>query len=432
MKAGFAKACITPPIGTAMLGFWSRDRQDGCQGVHDDIFARAVYLEHEGEAALIMAFDLCFLGREEADRFKGAIGRRLHLAPWQILLNSSHSHVGPAVPSAAFADYLPPDTLYTRELEAATLRAACAAREAARNVTVWTGATRSALPMNRRRREADGRITLQPNPDGVVCDHLPVCLLKDDAGKPVCLLFSVSCHPSTISGFQISADYPGAATKRLDEHLGAECSLFLQGCGGDAKPSVIGEGVERWRRATWEDVDRAGGIVADEVIALLDDGLSQTEPQIACTMLEMDWPLGPPMDRSALEAELADPETHDLRRLWAKRMLELLDRGAKPPTAADIICHGVKIADGLRLAALEGEAVAELGRLMLDAWEGGITFPLSYSNGAGLYLVTTPMLAEGGYEPESWFEYGWPAPLAGGQETILRRALGELQSRGID
>ncbi|MBE9479533.1 MAG: hypothetical protein IMY80_06160, partial [Chloroflexi bacterium] len=136
MKAGFAKVRITPPIGTTMMGFGTRDRDHGCEGVHDDLFVRALYLTHAGEEALIMGFDLCFLGREDADRYKGAIGRRMDLAPRQILLNTSHTHVGPSVGTWAYADYMPPDRFYLRDLERAIVSAACQAREAAREVTL--------------------------------------------------------------------------------------------------------------------------------------------------------------------------------------------------------------------------------------------------------------------------------------------------------
>jgi len=45
------------------------------------------------------------------------------------------------------------------------------------------------------------------------------------------------------------------------------------------------------------------------------------------------------------------------------------------------------------------------------------------------------MLAEGGYEVESAYEYGWPAQLTGGHEAILRRLLrewGGAQARRVN
>ena len=54
MRAGFGKASITPPLGTYMMGFGRRDDAHGCDAVHDEIFVRALYVEHTGEKALIM------------------------------------------------------------------------------------------------------------------------------------------------------------------------------------------------------------------------------------------------------------------------------------------------------------------------------------------------------------------------------------------
>ncbi|MEW6750486.1 MAG: heparinase II/III family protein [Candidatus Latescibacterota bacterium] len=280
MRAGFAPACINPALGTAMSGFGGRDRERGCEGIHDDVHVRALYLEHEGKEVLVLGFDLLFFSRDEADRLKGALGRHLDLRPSEVLLNASHSHSGPKVGTWL---YVPDsDRLYLQELEGRTVEAARQARAAARQVTVWAGATRSRLPMSRRLRLPDGTVdrTLRPYPAGQVCDALPLCLFRDLAGQPVCLLFSVSCHPSTLGTHLISAEYPGAAIERLDAHLGAPVSLFLQGAGGDAKPSVTAEAGHRpprFRTGTWEDVAAAGEMVAGEVVGALEAGLTGEE-----------------------------------------------------------------------------------------------------------------------------------------------------------
>jgi hypothetical protein len=60
MKAGFAKSKITPPVGTPMTGFGNRDYDpSGSRAVHDDLFARALYLA---------------LGKCERDSIRGADG----------------------------------------------------------------------------------------------------------------------------------------------------------------------------------------------------------------------------------------------------------------------------------------------------------------------------------------------------------------------
>ncbi len=436
LNAGFARVDITPPLGTTMMGFGTRDMDHGCEGVHDELYVRALSLEQVDERALILSYDLCFLGREETNRYKGAIGRLFDLHPRQILMNTSHNHVGPSVGTWYSAGYEMSDRDYLNQLERATVAAATQSRKSMREATLWTGATRSALPMNRRRRMDDGRIENRPNPGGYAYDKLPLCLLQDTDGKPVCLLFSISCHPSMISGFEISAEYPGAAMQRLDEHFGAACSMFLQGVGGDAKPLVIGRGgVDRWQPGTWDLMDEAGTMVADETLAALKDGLRQVEPRIRTATVEMQWPLEPAPSRDVFEAIVADtaPERRakNVRYLWAAKSLERLDRGYTFPDAVTLSAQGVSLGKDVRIAGLEGEATAPWGKFIEDFYGDGMTLPLGYCNGTGLYLPTSEMLPEGGYEVVSFWEYGLPSRLAPGMESEVRRALLQLRDRGV-
>ncbi|NOZ21653.1 MAG: hypothetical protein GXP25_11280 [Planctomycetes bacterium] len=433
MKAGFAKVCITPPMGTRMYGFAGRDKGHGCEGVHDGLFVRAVYLSDEKEQALIMGFDLLFFGREDANRFKGAIGNKLDLAPRQILLNTSHTHCGPMTGATwGYADYGHgvAERLYLDELEQAIVQAACKAKEAARPVTVEAGAGKSTTPVSRRKPDGKGGVTWAPYRDGVTCDDLPVCLFKDHAGKAVCLLFSISCHPSTISGYEISADYPGPAMDALDKHFGVECSLFLQGCGGDAKASVIGQG-DKWRGGTWDEVADAGRTAAKEVIETIDAGLTPVEPGIRSSLIEMHWPLQELPTREDLEVIASDEKGNEIKRLWAKRQIERLDRGQMLRASVPVLLHGIALGKGLRLVALEGEAVAGLGLHIQDCYKGsGITFPLSYTDGMAMYLPTSAMIDEGGYEVVSYHEYGQPAGLAKGMEEIITGSLTKMEQDG--
>jgi len=427
MKAGFASVSITPPLGTTMMGFGSRDKAHGCTGIHDDIFVQALYAEHGGQAALILAYDLCFVGRADADRLKGAIGRWLDLSPMRILLNTSHSHAGPAVGTWYDAH---PDAAYLEQLQHARVQAAAWAWRA-REVTVWVGETKSKLPMNRRRKEG-GEILLAPNPGGYVYDSLPICLLKDTGGRPVCLVFSVSCHPSMMSGWEISAEYPGVARRLLNEHLQAEVSLFLQGTGGDAKPSVMGQGQTRWRPGSWEDMEGAGGMVAREVSAALEGGLRQVEPKLAAVSLEVAWPLERPESTDYHQAVAADEAQGEVRRTWARKILATLEAGQPLPDAARLTVQGIQLAQGLRLVGIEGEAVAGWGKLISDFYGEGVTFPLGYCNGEGLYLPMSEMLDEGGYEVVSFWEYGYPSRLAKGFEETMKAALERIREAGVE
>jgi neutral ceramidase len=442
LKAGFATAKITPPLGTALSGFGERDFDPaGAKGVHDDLYARALYLTQGNKEALIMGFDLLFFSREESDRFKSAIGNKIGLPPDKILLNTSHTHTGPKVGNWY---YTPSDPLYLQELEEQSVAAALEAKQSVCEVTLWAGETRTGVPLSRRRPLADGTVAFAPNPAGPVDDFLPFILLKSKGGSPVCLLFSVACHPSTIKGdelaYVISADFPGAAASEIDRNLGKTAALFLQGAGGDAKPSVIGRNSDAWRGGNWEDVAAAGRMIASEIQAACSAGLRKVKPRLETALVETYLPLAAVPTGDELMAILESPEskaedapTHlRVRRMWTEEQLALLDRGYGLRTEVPVLVQGIQLGRGLRIIGVEGELVAEIGMLIRDFFGSGITFVLGYSNGAQMYIPTSKMIAQGGYEVESYWEYRQPAPLAEGLENFIREALAELGKAGIE
>lgn len=441
LRAGFARVKITPPVGTRLSGFGDRDFEPaGVKGVHDDLYVRALYLAQGKSEALVMGFDLLFFSREEADRFKGAIGDRLGLAPSQILLNTSHTHTGPKVGNWY---YTPSDPFYLNEIEKHIVEAGFEAKLNAGEATLWAGETRTSVPLSRRLITADGTIKFAPSPSGATYGFLPFILLKGKDGAPVCLLFSVSCHPSTIKGDErslfISADFPGAASAEIDQLFGKRCALFIQGAGGDAKASVIGRGLEEWRAGTWEDVALTGQEIASEIRAAQAAGMKKIRPELRTALTEMRLPLGQLPSRddllAILEKARSSPATAGVadrvRGMWAEEQLSLLDRGFGLPAAAAVLVQGIELGRGLRLVGVEGELTADLGNLIREFYGGGITFPLGYSNGARMYLPSSRMIEEGGYEVESYWEYRQPAPLAKGVEAHFTRALEELKKSGI-
>ncbi|MBI3987036.1 MAG: hypothetical protein HY343_08960, partial [Lentisphaerae bacterium] len=274
---------------------------------------------------------------------------------------------------------------------------------------------------------AEGKAEWGPDFKGTIYDRVPICLLKDTDDKPICCLFSIACHPSTTKGLTISAEYPGAAMARLDRHFGATVSLFLQGCGGDTKPRVVadGEGGTRWRFGGFEEVERAGEQAATAVLQRIHEGLTPVKPAIRCGWRDMAWPLGPVPDRQTFQAwmESKDP----ILRFMGGRFIGLLDRGQTPATRVPILLHVIQLGRGLRIAALEGEAVAGLGWLLRKFYRTGVTFPLGYSNGTGMYLPTEAMLPQGGYEVDCFTEYGYSSALVPGFEAILLEALVSLK-----
>ena len=382
---------------------------------------------------LFLNFDLLFFNRAQADRYTAAVGRALDLKPRQVLLNTTHTHSGPMLDlgSWGFASYLEPEHLYLDELEKAVIEAAVQAKQTGRAVTLWAGATHSTLPMSRRLIGDDGKLRWAPSPKGIVYDKVPVCLARDDNGETVALLFSISCHPSTTYSEKISGDFPGVAQKLLDEYLGRPASMFLLGTAGDTKPSVIA-GDQVWKSGTREDVEKAGRVAAQEVIEVLETGLAEIEPDIATYITDMSFLLKSSPDKTMLERIAKDDDEPKLKRLWAQRQSRRIDGTNTLADSVKLACHGVRLGRNLRLVGLEGEVVSELGWLIDRFYDEGITFPLGFSDGVKLYLPTSRMIErEGGYEVDSYWEFGLPAGLQEGVEETLTAGLRELRAHGI-
>lgn len=440
MIAGFGKANMTPPPGTRMMGFHNRDCGPGSGPVRDELFVRALYLshenEHENEETLIVSYDMCFIGREDADRMKGAIGRTLNLSPRQILLASTHTHSGPASGYWTYGDYLPANRLFLRELEKKSVSAATSAKSQARPVTISAGMGSTQIPMSRRRHMENGAVEFRPAPDGVVCNALPVCVFKDESGQVVSCLFSAAAHPSNLIDDSISADYPGLVVERLNAHLNTEGSIFLLGCAGDVKTAAAGRGRDTWLR-DWSVVEETGNQLAQEVLQVVDHALQPVQPSLHIDLVETLWPLMPHPARAELEALAAQlkPDVRtceqEVRHLWAARQLEFLDKGIPLRTAASVLIQGIQLGDNLRIIAIEGEPVADHGLNILKHYPEGITFALGYSNGEALYLPVSYMLPEGGYEVDSFWEYSYPSRLAPGMEAVVEQTLQAFEKQNI-
>jgi neutral ceramidase len=119
-------------------------------------------------------------------------------------------------------------------------------------------------------------------------------------------------------------------------------------------------------------------------------------------------------------------------RRWAKEKITMLDRGYGLPKTVPVTAHGVRIGKDLRIVGIEGEIVAELGNQIAKSYPSGITFPLGYTDGAQIYIPTTAMLDQGGYEVESFWEYRHPARLAAGIEQVLAKGIEQLKAKGIE
>src|SRR5262245_13491847 len=93
-RAGAAAVAITPPLGIPMAGYYS---ERGAQGVHDELYAKAIVMEQGGAAAAVVALDLIAAPRDLVEDARSAIDRACRVRGANVMISATHSHTGPVV-----------------------------------------------------------------------------------------------------------------------------------------------------------------------------------------------------------------------------------------------------------------------------------------------------------------------------------------------
>src|ERR1041384_685620 len=91
-KTGAAVVKITPPQGAPMAGYYN-DR--AAEGVHDDLFAKALVFESGGEKAALVVCDLISMTRTITEKARAIIEKESGIRGDHVMISATHSHTGP-------------------------------------------------------------------------------------------------------------------------------------------------------------------------------------------------------------------------------------------------------------------------------------------------------------------------------------------------
>src|SRR5215212_4390590 len=249
LSAGVARVTITPPIGIPMIGFAGRGP---AAGIHDDLTATALVLEGssaqlsgDGPGTVssrlaVIACDLLFLRSDEVGAVREAIGRLTDVPPDHVVIACSHTHYGPLTEPGR-EEQAPQVEAYLANLVHLLAGVVVMARARAVPCRLSFGQGDVSIGINRRERTADGQIILGQNPSGPVDPRVSVLRVDGLDGRPLAAVLNYACHPVSLGSqcTDISADFPGAARRLVEEETGAMC-LFLQGAAGNINPLLMG------------------------------------------------------------------------------------------------------------------------------------------------------------------------------------------------
>ncbi|GAA5219790.1 hypothetical protein [Membranihabitans marinus] len=394
LKVAAAKRDITPD---AEVFNWVTGKP--YTGVLDPIFARVLVLSDEGQKAVIVHWEIVDAGESATAKIREKIAAALNIPEDHIVVNAAHNHSAPWAPVYGEDNhrgkeldpwwatrYMPRQNeekhykKWMQTLMDETLAAAIEANGKLSAATIHIGRYDASQYMrNRRPRPVKWGIESSDLPSGFNYKHqdwdpnvlsgdrtfgpldrtLTVISFRNEEGENISSIFHMSCHAVSIYPFtdDISGDWSGSVTAKLNEELGGE-NMFLQGTAGDINPWKRGpEAVQEMATGLTENISKAYAYSAQ-----LKPGPLQVNHKI----------VGLPLTDYGKE----------------KTGLDIL------PSEVQAITIG-----SLAIVTLPGEPMTGLGMAIREVSPFPHTIVLGYSNGNGGHYCGMPGEKEyGGYE----------------------------------
>ena len=364
LQAGTAAIDITPPAGSLMAAFpRGKERVPRrAQGVLDPLMARALALHDDNTCVVLCSLDTCILRAESVRRIRDNIRQhRPDIPADHVLISVSHTHSG-AETSFRFGGT--PDDPMLLDIESRIEEAVLAAYDDMSPATFSWG--RTPLPLNHNRRVLDekgqagmslehveGRTTGPVDPDLTA-----LCFTRPD-GTAKAVLYHYTAHALTLgpANDDYSADYPGRASRLLEETIPGCTALFLNGAAGNVHP-------RQCMRGDTEALELIGRAVGEATLEVL---------------------------RKAQAVDNADLALGSDRIEFVSRA----DPAFRVPVEIDVLRLGLVI-----LGFVPGEFFVEFQLRFKQAIAPCPGTLVGYSNGGPGYVPTRESYAEGGYGVE--------------------------------
>jgi hypothetical protein len=367
ISAGLARVDITPPVGFPMGGYAAR--KGPSTAVHDPLYATALLLKSGNVAVAIVS---CDLRSFPSDRIVSA-ARERKLAD-HVLISVTHNHSGPMTwedqtwPSRERSWFADTEDKILRAIEDASKKMS-PARLAAGYGEIYLG-------HNRRRVEADGKVTMfwrnaEKLPTSPMDPTVGVIRVDDLSGKPRAVIVNYACHAVVLGpdNRMISADYPGYLSRRIEREFPGALSLFIQGGAGDINPYLDKQPVDQ---NGFGEAEKMGNALAEEATKIA----QKLKPQGKA-------------NASINSSIRAAAEVVEFRDRW----------DSKKTVRAGLTT--ILINNDIAIASIPGEPFVDLQIALKDKSEVANTFLFGYTYSAGGewagYIPTIRAAAEGGY-----------------------------------
>jgi neutral ceramidase len=364
---GVSQVNITPEEPVIMSGYDARKTPS--TGVHDSLFASALFFSSPQNKALLIIADVIGFPHAFVDTVKQMISAKTGIASANIMIIALHNHGGPAIHTYE-AELPQANDDYIASLKQKLVTLSSNAMQKPVPFRMGIGKGTCTMNINRRAVFADGGVWLGRNPDGP-CDHeLDVIKFVDDKNKLIAVLVNWPCH-GTVSGqdnYLLTGDWPGAAARYIKKSLGNDVVVAITaGASADINP-IYGPGDD------FNEVEAVGYHVADE--------FSKTLSQIK--------KLSAPKSVEMTSSMLSFPG----KKSWTDQFPQT---SVATGNNVDIRFTAMKVGS-LVLCGISGELMTQMGMQIKKGSPYSSTVVVTHCNGSSGYICTDKAFTEGGYE----------------------------------
>ena len=301
LRAGAAKVAITP-TSPVWMGGWGENRR--MEGVHDDVWARALYLTDGRTQLVLVGLDLVGLMKTDQAPILEAVAAEVGT---NVFMSNTHTHSGPDVIGLWGPDEETPgwDAAYIAYAQGRIIEAILAAKANAQPARLYCGSAltttedRIAWNANERSFQADSP-PWEPGRGRGPQDYEVAVMrvetrpeVEGQAPQTIATVFNFACHPEVAGGNHqdmtvwkyISSDIGNYAYDQVEQAVGGVTIWLQGGCG--AMVTVDIPSSER----NWTSCERIGRALGDRILEGVAGADLERNPQIACASTELNVPL---------------------------------------------------------------------------------------------------------------------------------------------